>query len=208
MTHLFLIRHGENTDGLKDSKYQDLGLSPEGIHQAERLRDRLTRTGEIHPDLFISSPETRARQTAEIIAPAFGLPITFDKDVEEWRSDDGSLDPDEFMRQWRAIPEGQKAYYRWVEGGENRAEFTLRVQLTLNRLTQEHAGKTIVVLTHGGFIQVSFRHFFGFGEAGMEAGASQEIRRTSLTHWYIPPESKRWILERSNDYHHLLDPSP
>ncbi len=204
MTHLYLIRHGENNDGLKDGKYQDLGLTPEGLQQAERLRDRLAQSGEIKADVFISSPEPRARQTAEIIAPVFALPILFEKDVEEWRSDDGSLDPAEFMRQWNETPENQRAYHRWVEGCENRAEFTLRVQLTLNRILQANAGKTIVVLTHGGFIQVSFRYFFGFGEANLEAGASPEIRRTSITHWYKPDGGKRWFLERSNDYHHFL----
>jgi 2,3-bisphosphoglycerate-dependent phosphoglycerate mutase len=42
MTHLYLIRHADSLEGLKDDgKYGDLGLSPEGITQAERLRDRL-----------------------------------------------------------------------------------------------------------------------------------------------------------------------
>ncbi|MFN8398758.1 MAG: histidine phosphatase family protein [Anaerolineales bacterium] len=203
MTHLYLIRHGENVDGLEDGKYCDLGLSPEGIHQSELLRDRLIRTGEIKPNVFISSPERRAHETAKILAPAFALPIVLDKDVEEWRSDDGSLSPDEFMERWRNIPKGQEAYYRWIEGYENRLEFSLRVNLALNRILQEHVGKTIVLLGHGAFIQISFGFFFGHGEVSLER-AMPEIARTSVTHWYKPKDGNRWILERSNDCYHLL----
>lgn len=202
MTHLYLIRHGANIDGLEDGKYCDLGLSPEGIHQSELLRDRLKRTGEINPDIFISSPERRAHETATILGPAFGQPIILDKDVEEWRSDDGSLSPDEFMERWQRIPKGQEAYYRWIEGYENRLEFSLRVHLTLNRILQEHAGRTIVLLSHGAFIQLSFGFFFGYGEASLER-AAPEIAKTSISHWRKSQDENRWLLERSNDCHHL-----
>jgi probable phosphoglycerate mutase len=202
VTHFYLIRHGDNIDGLEDGKYRDLGLSPEGVRQSERLRDRLVRTGEIKPDVFISSPERRAHETAKILVTAFGLPIVLDKDAEEWRSDDGSLSPEEFMERWRQVPKGQEAYYRWIDGYENRLEFLLRVHLAVNRILQEHIGKTIVLLTHGAFIQSSFVFFFGHGEASVER-ALPEIARTSITHWYKPQDGNRWILERSNDYHHL-----
>jgi probable phosphoglycerate mutase len=124
------------------------------------------------------------------------------KDVEEWRSDDGSLSPDEFMERMRQIPKGQEAYYRWVEGYENRMEFSLRVHLALNRILQEHAGKVIVLLTHGAFLQLSFGFFFGHGESILEH-AAPEVTKTSITHWRTSQDGNRWILERSNDYHHL-----
>lgn len=59
--------------------------------QAERLRDRLARTGEITADVLIASPLPRARQTAEMLAPALGLMVTLDAEMEEWRNEDGSL---------------------------------------------------------------------------------------------------------------------
>lgn len=203
MTDLYLIRHGDSVDGVEDGKTRDFGLSPEGIGQAEKLRDRLTRTGEITADVFIVSPERRAHETAKIIAPALNQPITLDPDVEEWRSDDGSLSSEEFMRRWREVPKAQKAYYRWIEGCENRMEFSLRVHSALNRILSTHAGKTIVVLSHGAFIQVAFMYFFGYGEAVLDR-AAPEIRRTSITHWYKPDDQERWTLERANDYYHLL----
>ena len=106
------------------------------------------------------------------------------------------------MARWNAVPDADKPYYRWVEGCENRMEFTLRVHLALNRIVREHAGKTIALLSHGAFIQLSFLYFFGFGEASLQC-AAPEIRRTSITHWYRPEGKTRWTLERSNDCHHL-----
>jgi 2,3-bisphosphoglycerate-dependent phosphoglycerate mutase len=202
VTHLYLIRHADYRYELHEGKYQNLGLTPQGVTEAERLRDRLAVSGEIKPDVFISSTERGAHETAQMIQSAFDKPIVLDEAFEEWRSEDGTLTPEEFMARWNAIPKAQKPYYRWVEGGENRMEFSLRVHLALNRILQEHEGKTIVIMTHGAFIQISFLYFFGFGEASLDR-ASPEIKRTSITHWLRPENMDRWVLERSNDYQHL-----
>ncbi|MBX3083521.1 MAG: histidine phosphatase family protein [Anaerolineae bacterium] len=203
MTHLYLIRHADYIYDLVDGQYprRDQGLSPEGVLQAERLRDRFARSGELKPDVFISSPERGAHETAQIIAPVLGQPIILDKEVEEWRSEDGSLNDEEFFTRWEAVPDAQKPYYRWVEGCENLREFSLRVHLGLNRILQDYDGKTIVILTHGAYIQVTFSYFFGYGEASSQ-WATAEIRRTSITHWYKNTGQKRWTLERSNDCQH------
>ncbi|MBN8593033.1 MAG: histidine phosphatase family protein [Anaerolineae bacterium] len=202
MTHLYFIRHADSIDGLENGKYVDLGLSSEGITQAEKLRDRLGSSGEIKADIVLCSTERRARETATIIAPSLGQPIIFDESLVEWKGDDGSLSPEEFMRQWNQVPKAQKAYFRWMEGFENRLEFSLRVHLAVNRLVQSHQGKTIVIISHGAFIQMAFLYFFGYGEASVN-WATPEIRRTSITHWYHAEVEDRWILERSNDVHHL-----
>ena len=202
MTHLFLIRHADYIYDLVDGQYprRDQGLSPEGVQQAERLRDRLARTGEIKPDVFISSPERRAHETAQILEPVLNVPIIPDKDVEEWRSDDGSLSEEEFMRQWTEIQPAQKPYHRWIEGFESLLEFSVRVHFALNRILAEHEGKTILIVSHGAFIQTTFAYFFGYNMA-IPQRAAAEIRKTSITHWYS--EGTRWTLERSNDCQHV-----
>ena len=204
-THLYLIRHGDSLMGEQDGKVVELGLSLEGIHQSELLRERLAHTAEIKADVLITSTAQRAQETAAIIAPALGQPLVIlDPDFEEWRSDDGSLSEEEFNARWQAVPKDQKPFYRWIPGYENRLEFTLRVQLTLNRVLQADAGETIVVVSHGAFIQLAFHFFFGHGEANLDR-ATPEIRRTSISHWYKPEDDSRWTLERSNDYGHLRD---
>jgi probable phosphoglycerate mutase len=204
MTHLYLIRHADYVYDLVDGKYpkRDQGLSPEGIRQAERLRDRLARTREIKPDVFISSPERGAHETAQILAPVIGQPIILDSDVEEWHSEDGSLSTAEFMEPWEKLTDAQRPYYRWVEGCETTVEFALRVNVALNRILQEHQGKTILILSHGAFIQVSFSYFFGYSMA-IPQRAAPDVKRTSIMYWFKAENKNTWLLERSNDYHHL-----
>lgn len=201
MTHLYLIRHAEYLYDLVDGQYpkRNLGLTPEGIKQAERLRDRLAHTGEIKPDVFIASTERGALETAAIIAPAIGVSITPEQDVEEWRSEDGTLSTEAFLEPWNRLSPAERPYYRWVKGCETLIEFSLRVHVVLHRILEEYQGKTILIMTHGAFIQVSFAYFFGYSMA-VPQPASPEISKTSITHWY---KRERWILERSNDCHHL-----
>src|SRR5437660_6543802 len=86
MTHLYLIRHAEAIAAVQDI-IGDTDLTPLGITQAGRLRDRLAATGEIAADVLIASTFARARETAAIIAPALGgLPIIPDAEVQELRA--------------------------------------------------------------------------------------------------------------------------
>jgi 2,3-bisphosphoglycerate-dependent phosphoglycerate mutase len=204
MTHLYLIRHADYLYDLVDGQYPrcDQGLTPTGIQQAERLRDRLASSGEIKPDVLIASTERGATETAQMIAPALNMLITPDPEVVEWRSEDGSLSDEEFMRQWDALTPEQKPYHRWVDGCETMLEFSIRVYKALQRILTEHEGKTILIVTHGAFIQTSFAHFFGYSMA-VPQRAGADINRTSITHWYKPAGALSWRLERSNDCHHL-----
>src|SRR5450755_2558530 len=82
MTQLYLIRHGEAMGAIKGF-VGDGGLSPLGVQQAEQLRDRLLATKEIAADVFIASTLPRAQQTAQIIAPAIGVPVQYDDEIQE-----------------------------------------------------------------------------------------------------------------------------
>lgn len=205
MTHLYLIRHGRYIDEA-NGKLVDHGLSLLGIRQAELLRDRLAATGEIQADVLITSTLPRARHTAEVIAPALNLPVVQDPDFEEWRNEDGSLSEEQFLSMWKEVPHEQRPYFRWVPTGENWVEFHLRATSALHRLVQEYAGKTIVLVCHGGVVEASFIYFFGMNIHHLHrAGIATDY--TSLTHWQLSTREEgwqpRWLLERYNDRYHL-----
>ncbi len=204
MTLLCLIRHGENTDGQVDGAGPtvDLGLSDPGRAQVERLCPRLAQDPIMRPTVLVASPERRAAETAERLASHLGLAVRYSKDLEEWRSDDGSMAPDAFMAQWRSLKETERAYHRFQPQSETQAEFFARVGTALHGLAAAHAGETVVVVTHGGFIQAAFRHFFGFGDASFRR-AYPAARHSSITRWRLESGSDRWVLECSNDAHHL-----
>ena len=145
MTHLYLIRHGEaytNIDhdgsGTVPGLRGDKGLTPRGHAQAERLRDRLAQTGEIRADVLLASTFPRAFQTAEIIAPALGLPIIPDDDLQEMRVGD-EIDgmTSRELRERYTIPDYRETpYARIAPDGENWGEFILRVGTMFDRVTR------------------------------------------------------------------------
>ncbi|MBX0326687.1 histidine phosphatase family protein [Oscillochloris sp. ZM17-4] len=208
MTHLYLIRHGEavaNVQPIVAGMKGDVGLTERGRSQAERLRERLARTGEIAADVLIASTLPRARQTAEIIQPALGLPIIFDDEVQELNigEADGMSNADAWARYGR--PDFDAEPLRPIApGGESWGSFTLRVGRALTRITQEHAGKTIVVVCHGGVIDSSFIHFFQMPSMVLPA-TDFHTRNTSITHWERVDRrgGKLWRLNAYNDIEHL-----
>jgi len=211
VTQLFLIRHGEavsNVQPIVGGMRGDTGLTPRGVAQAERLRDRLASTGEVAADVLISSTLPRARETAEIIAPALGLPIIWDDEVQEMRpgvADGMSLDD---FREKFGIPSTEREPFRpLAPGGENWGQFMLRVGTTLERITREYEGKTIVLVCHGGIIDGSLLYFFRMSALTVPP-VQMYTRNTSITHWQkvrIEGKAARWRLMKYNDVFHLYD---
>ncbi len=207
MTQLYLIRHAEAMAAIKGF-IGDGGLSPLGIMQAERLRDRLAASKEIKADVFIASTFPRARQTAEIIAPALDAPLTFDDAIQEFRPGKAEGMPVEMFRKTYGEPDYEDDPYRLIApGGENWGQFMLRVGTALDRITREHEGKTILLVCHGGVIDGAFLYFFKVS-AWTLPPTRFYTRNTSITHWQQIPSEKHemhWHLIKYNDAFHLHD---
>lgn len=207
MTHLYLIRHGEATSQMGEYLRDD-GLTPPGVKQAERLRDRLAETREIKANVLIASTLPRARQTAEIIAPALNLPIVLDDEVQELRVGEAEgMRVDEFKEKYGGLTLEDEPFRPMSPGGENWGQFVLRATTALARIIHEYDEKSIVVVCHAGIIDSSFLYFFG-----MNTLTLPEVRfntyNTSITYWRKssfgegPP---RWRLIRYNDDLHVRD---
>ena len=207
MTDLYLIRHGEAL-GAVHNIIGDTALSPLGIRQSEHLRDRLAATGEIAADVLISSTLVRARETAEILAPAFGLPIVFDDEVQELR--DGlaeGMHIKEYRAKYGEVNFRETPFRLVAPDGENWGQFVLRAGTALDRILHQYDGKTIVIVCHGGVIGVSFLYFFGMGTFQYPQ-AGFDTDNTSITHWAKRSSSgrpSRWRLACYNDDMHLRD---
>jgi probable phosphoglycerate mutase len=207
LTNLYLIRHGEAisaTQGIIGNS----GLSPLGILQAERLRDRLAATKEIKADILISSTLHRAYQTAQIVAPAFGLPIVLDDTIQELRPGEAEgMTIEEYKEAFGEVDFEIDPYHPMAPGGESWADFMLRVGSALHRITHEHEGKTIVLFCHGGVIDSYFLYFFQVSAWTIPA-AHFFTRNTSITRWRqdtIEGKGKYWQLMKYNDAFHLHD---
>lgn len=207
-TRLLLVRHGQahvNVSHVLGGMRGDTGLTALGRAQAQRLRDRLS-TGEFHAEVLLASSLPRARETAEIIAPALSLSAQFDDDLHELRvGDEGDgLPLEEYKRRFGWVDIAANPHTPIDPGGESWARFMLRVGETLTRIAREHHGKTVVVVCHGGVIDGSLVHFFGMNAAAVPP-ARLYTRNTSLTLWTHTRHNERWTwrLDFYNDAHHL-----
>ena len=213
-THLYLIRHGQavvNVSGAMGGMRGDTGLTALGRAQAERLRDRLA-TGEIRADVLIASSLPRARETAAIVAPALGLPVLLDDDLQELRVADecDGLPFADYVARYGWVDLAEEPLCPVGPGGESWAAFMLRAASALERIAHDYAGKTAVVVTHGGIVDASLVHFLG-----LNAHEFPRVRfrtaNTSLTHWSFGYHlahggitgRNQWQLDYYNDYHHL-----
>jgi probable phosphoglycerate mutase len=203
-TRLILIRHGESNVTVRrvigGPRTCD-GLSELGVQQAERLRGRLVETGELAATALYSSAYPRARETADIIAPALGLPVVVESGFGEHDpgADCDGLTFDEFVErhgrpEWDVDPHGVV-----FPGGETVADFQHRVGATLAPVLRDHRGGTVVVVCHGGVIDVTLRLLLRLPPVG---GFELHTRNTSLTE-FASVRPDRWRLARYNDGAHL-----
>ena len=159
-TRLLLIRHGE-TAWNAEHRIQgrlDVPLSTTGVWQSGRLAERLA--GE-EIDAIVSSDLARAWMTGQPLADARGLSMVPEPRRRErvfgifegkTLDDIAAEHPEEFAA-WRA----RDVDWR-IPGGESGVEFIDRVLEAMREIAEEHAGRTVAVVTHGGVLDVVDRN--------------------------------------------------
>ncbi|MCM2251018.1 MAG: histidine phosphatase family protein [Ramlibacter sp.] len=159
MTELILLRHGE-TDWNRELRFQghvDVALNDIGQEQARRLARRLA--GETAHRLF-ASDLLRAQQTAQPIGLQLGLASTHDAALREqsfgrvdgMKVDDIKAQHPQAWEDWLRFEED----YRMPEG-ESTRQFHARVMDAIARMVAAHRGQTLVVVTHGGVLDMVYR---------------------------------------------------
>ncbi|EJN00933.1 histidine phosphatase family protein [Herbaspirillum sp. YR522] len=158
MTDILLIRHGE-TDWNVDQRLQghiDIGLNAEGRRQVLALGVALAGEG---IDAVFASDLQRARDTAQAIATAAGLPVEIDAGLRErcYGAFEGLRHVEieqrypEAYRQWRArepdarFPAGERP-------AETMREFYQRSVQSVQRILAGAQGK-VAIVTHGGVLE-------------------------------------------------------
>ena len=206
MTRLVIIRHGEAQCAV-ESKIGGFkgctGLSDNGRRQAELLRDRLLRTGELSDaDVVLTSVLPRAIETAAIIAPGLGQAgeIEAKQDCDLCELHPGEADGltwDEWGERYGRIDMRANPYAPIAPGGESIAEFLSRVGRTLTRVVNDHPDQTVVISGHGGLVWGSVH---AFADLPIRS-AHFDAENTSITEWSIETEPARLV--RLNDFAHL-----
>jgi probable phosphoglycerate mutase len=157
MGRLLLVRHGESqANALRRFTESDRNpLSPLGREQAARTATLLR--ARFAPVRIVSSPFARARETAEIIAAEFALPIEIDPALREQSL--GELHGQPFDAAL-ATP-GYATLVRWEwrpPAGETLIEVQKRAVPALLAIARASVGVDVVVASHSGTIQSCWAH--------------------------------------------------
>jgi probable phosphoglycerate mutase len=159
MTELVLVRHGE-TDMNRELRFQghvDVALNAMGLEQARRVAARLA--GE-QADAIYASDLLRAQQTAQPIASGLALDAVAETGLREqsfgrvdgMRVDDIQRDHPDAWAAWLRFDE----HYAMPEGESTRV-FHARVMEAVQRVVAAHPDDTVVIVTHGGVLDMIYR---------------------------------------------------
>jgi probable phosphoglycerate mutase len=163
VTRIIAVRHGETAWNV-DTRIQgqlDIGLNDRGLWQAERVGQALA---EEAIDRIYSSDLQRAHSTAQAIARHTANPTPREVQLhtglrergfgtfegETW-ADIAQKWPDE-SRRWK-----QRDPHFAPPGGETPTELLARVQTTVDDIASRHPGEHIVLVAHGGVMDMLYR---------------------------------------------------
>ena len=158
-TRIIAIRHGETAWNV-DTRIQgqlDIPLNTVGRWQASRVAQALAQES---IQAIYASDLLRAWETAGAIAQASGLPLQAHEGLRERGFGDFQgktfaeievLWPEQ-SRQWRA------RHPEWAPpGGESLIALRARIVQTANELAEKHRGEQIVMVAHGGVMDMLYR---------------------------------------------------
>jgi probable phosphoglycerate mutase len=200
-TRICFVRHGETDWNIEQRMqgHRDLALNAHGLAQAVAVGRHFSAVQAV---ALYSSDLLRARQTAQPIAQALKLALiplpalrerhfgrcegmTFDEIAVRHADDARAIvtrDPD----------------YAAPGGGESRRQHELRVLDCVARLASDHCGQAIVVVTHGGVLDVIYRRAHG---QPSDAARDYAIPNAGVN--WVAIDGGQWTIERWGETAHL-----
>lgn len=207
---VYLIRHGQSK-GNVSPVYQgpESPLSETGKRQAKIMADRMAK---IPFDAIISSPFSRAKETAEIIAKATGKDVEL-SDLFMERLKPSSVNNKSF-EDTGASSVYQKSFQNFynsnprIEGEENMEDLVKRAGKALDFLLN-HQEENLTVVSHGFFLKAIVARVLLKGALSPESfksfdhGANMENTGITVIRYSKRFDDAQWRLWVYNDHAHL-----
>lgn len=201
-TRICLVRHGE-TSWNAEKRIQgniNVGLNTAGQAQAEAAAAWLA--GNSTMAALYSSDLLRARQTAERVGRALHLAPILRPEFRERRyglfegltyDQSRTRYPDVY-----ALFEGREPDFVIPYGGESLRQLHQRVCAGLQRIVEDHRGQSVVVVTHGGVLDIVNRVVRG---TSLRAPRDFLIPNAAIN--WVCADGNRWRLEAWGVTDHL-----
>jgi len=181
VSNTLFVRHGTTTwnEAGRIQGWAPVGLSQRGHEEATALAEHLAATRDV--DVLVTSDLKRARETAEAIADATGLPVVTDSRLRE--RDFGAfqgLDSGSFFTEYPAfdlLASGQDAATATPESGESWIDVRDRVLAVETELRDRD--ETVVAVSHGGPIRLVTGRYRGLDPVG--AFTELDVDNCSIT---------------------------
>ncbi len=203
--YITLLRHGESV-GNAESRWQgraDYPLTERGRAQARALAKRWKDEG-VSFERIISSPLIRAKETADLIAHEWNLPVeTEELLMERDNGEFAGLTPAEAREKFP-----QPSFftpYDFVGGdGEGDWELFLRAGQALHRVLTREPARYLIV-SHGGLLNQLMHAALGVAPQANDSGARFRFENAAFAQLIYFPRQHRWVIERLNDRAHWKD---
>jgi len=199
-TTILAVRHGEtrwNVAGRMQG-HLDSDLDTSGVAQADALGRRLA---DQRIDIVVSSDLGRTVATARGITAHTGLEIVTDARLRErhlgiFQGLTGAEAALRYPDDWRRFKSRDAGHD--LKGGETLRQFSARCVACVGALAADHPGAIILVVTHGGALDVLYRHTTGLP---LEAPRTFTLLNASLNTFEI--SEGIWTLLHWGDIAHL-----
>jgi broad specificity phosphatase PhoE len=153
----YFVRHGESQANAahRFAGRTDSPLTERGRQQAEAVADALA---SVKFDRIVTSPLSRCRDTALIIARRHQLPVDLEPDLVEIDVGEKTGQP---FDEVRGLPEwSDDGFVAWPRG-ETLDQVLSRAHRVITRIAEESAGERVLVVGHGGVTRILMSHFLG-----------------------------------------------
>ncbi len=207
ITTLCLVRHGETAWNAERrlQGHTDIPLNTKGVLQARQMAQALQDI-KLSFDILYTSDLKRAADTANAIVELFGLEAHVDSALRErhFGALQGLLIGEAPLLQpviWQAHIARDLEHD--LGGGESIQQFALRVQNALDKIQERHAGKTILLVSHGGTLDMMYRIA---SKQALSTEREASVPNASLN-WITHSKANGWQVKQWGDTRHLEGPA-
>lgn len=202
ITRFCLVRHGE-TDWNVERRLQghtDIDLNMRGFAQAEQMARALQKIN-LQFDVLYTSDLQRAAKTAKEIEQLFNASALVSSALRERHL--GALQGLTMDEAPKTEPELWRSHLdrnlnEELRGGESIAQFSSRIKEALDQIRKQHIGKTILIVSHGGALDMMYRLA---SNQSLDSEKAVAVPNASLN--WISHDGHSWKVDGWGDTSHL-----